>query len=119
MDLESFVREHQFVAPEGHSVPDSVNTCTFTCPICGMEHLPREDLLAHVDEKHSSEPPSSLQRPCPICCTLPIGGTTDRYRDVVAHLKERHRFDYDHFTDFEESEEEMIQRAIAQSLRDL
>lgn len=48
---------------------------------------------------------------------MPWGDPTYVSRDLVAHLRLRHRCDYTVLTDFEADEEAMFNRAIGESLR--
>lgn len=56
---------------------------------------------------------------CPICKVLPwVDDPTEEHVDIYDHFMSDHQFDYDYFADFNMNEEEMLQRALDQSLYD-
>ena len=58
-------------ASRASAAPVPPNRSTFSCPFCDERHLPRADLLRHLQHKHGG----MHGRPgvCPVCAAMPWG----------------------------------------------
>ena len=85
------------------SAASAPNRSTFSCPFCDATHLPREQLVQHLQAEH----PDCHGRPavCPICAAMPWGDPNQVSGNLLQHMVVRHRFDYDSTTDFAQDEE--------------
>lgn len=89
-----------------------VNRNTFTCPCCKSQNLSREGLINHVKNYHPHD-----QGVCPICLCQPWGDP-NYITHLYGHLIKRHKFDYDTTVDYNESEDDVLQRVLKESLKD-
>ena len=107
--------------------PDAyVNRATFACPLCvaaGVAetddhpgcHLDPIALLRHLETYHRDDSDSSLAAVCPVCASMPWGDPSRVCRDVIAHVRLRHRFDVARFADVEADEEEVMRLVMERS----
>jgi len=58
-------------ASRAATAPAAPNRSTFACPFCDQRHMPRADLLRHLQNKHGD----MHGRPavCPVCAAMPWG----------------------------------------------
>ncbi|GBG27869.1 E3 ubiquitin-protein ligase RNF114 [Hondaea fermentalgiana] len=93
------------------------NRSTFKCPFpdCPADHMDGKDLCAHFDTVH---PGASCAAICPVCVTMPWGDPNYISRDVVGHIRLRHKFTYDEYVDYQEAgdEDAILQAVLRQSL---
>ena len=73
--------------------------------------MDRAALLKHFESKHRRAPGV-----CPICAVMPWGDANYVSQDLYGHMKLRHKFDYDTYTDFAEQEEAMLRKVMEDSL---
>mmetsp|Transcript_66891 Transcript_66891/g.217560 ORF Transcript_66891/g.217560 Transcript_66891/m.217560 type:complete len:304 (-) Transcript_66891:249-1160(-) len=98
--------------------PAAPNRSTFACPFCEEKNLTTQALLEHCEHSHAPQSArGTLSAVCPICMAMPWGDPSYVSRDLVSHLKTRHRCDYTTLTDFDADEEAMFERAMAASMR--
>ena len=96
------------------------NRSTFGCPFatngCAAQNLDLQGLINHLRQNHQNE--TNKSGVCPICVTMPWGDPTYICSDVIAHINRRHKFDYNEFVNYEESQDEdaVLQAVLAQSL---
>jgi hypothetical protein len=88
----------------------SVNRSTFTCSICKVANLDREGLIKHVKTSHKND-----TAVCPICICQPWGDP-NYVTHLYGHLIKRHNFDYDTTVDYNESEDDVLQRVLQESM---
>jgi hypothetical protein len=104
-----------------------VNRSTFTCPVCVREggistgaedhpgcHLDADALLRHLDVAHDAAV-SPVRAVCPVCVAQPWGDPSIAVRDLAAHVRWRHGFEYAAYVDVEEDEEDALRRALEAS----
>ena len=107
-----------------------VNRSTFTCPVCVREgaistgaedhpgcHLDADALLRHLDVAHDAAV-SPVRAVCPVCVAQPWGDPSIAVRDLAAHVRWRHGFEYAAYVDVEEDEEDALRRALEASAAD-
>ena len=119
-----------------------VNRTTFACPLCVAAgaaetddhpgcHLDPIALLRHLETYdhggRSDDPdvssvtsgparrPSSFAAVCPVCVSMPWGDPSFVCRDIVAHVRLRHRYDIARFADVEADEDEALRLAMRRS----
>ena len=88
-----------------------VNRSTFHCPLCSERNMDRSALLQHFESSHQG-----TAGVCPVCAVMPWGDPNYVSRDLFGHMRLRHKFDYDTYTDFAEQEEEMLRKVMEDSL---
>ena len=79
--------------------------------MCEERNLDRAALLQHFQGSHKG-----CSGVCPICAVMPWGDPNYVSQDLNGHMKMRHKFDYDTYTDFAEQEDEILRKAIEDSL---
>lgn len=90
-----------------------VNRSTFKCPNCDLKNFVRETLITHIEENHGKAPGV-----CPICVAMPWGDPNIQTENLLGHLKHRHKYDVDTYTDFAMDDEEILRRVLEESLAD-
>ena len=73
--------------------------------------MDRGALLTHFESNHVA-----AVGICPICAVMPWGDPNYVSQDLCGHMRLRHKFDYDTYTDFAEQEEEMLRKVMEDSL---
>mmetsp|Transcript_147351 Transcript_147351/g.473489 ORF Transcript_147351/g.473489 Transcript_147351/m.473489 type:complete len:382 (+) Transcript_147351:111-1256(+) len=96
--------------------PAVPNRSTFKCPLCDERNLTQQDLLKHCENIHAKKARGPTPAVCPICASLPWGDPEYPSRDFLSHIQLRHGFDYAVVTDFEADEEDMMERALRDSM---
>ena len=97
-----------------------VNRSTFNCPLCSAQHLDRVGFLEHLNTHHEKEEAGV----CPICACQPYGDpdyVSPSKREIEwlglrDHVNKRHQFDLEEHGDFEEDEDEALQRILLESM---
>lgn len=69
------------------------NRWTFNCPACDKINLERKELVEHFSNLHKR-----FSGVCPICASMPWGDASYVSSNLAAHLKTRHKMDYDTLT---------------------
>lgn len=87
-----------------------VNRTTFKCPSCKKMHLTREKLLVHYS-RHAGR-----AGVCPICAVMPWNNSSHSQGDLFRHLNRTHQYDFETYTDYSLTEEEMLARVLEESL---
>mmetsp|Transcript_12502 Transcript_12502/g.20230 ORF Transcript_12502/g.20230 Transcript_12502/m.20230 type:complete len:210 (-) Transcript_12502:64-693(-) len=102
---------------ERRGQPQVTNRSTFRCPFPGCEgnHMDCTDLIRHFDLVH---PGQTFDGVCPICLSMPWGNPNYISRNLVGHIKLRHKFEYNEYVDYQESSNEaaVLQAVLAQSM---
>jgi hypothetical protein len=91
-------------------VKSTVNRSTFNCSICDQKNLDREALIKHVAKNHKN-----IEAVCPICICQPWGDPS-YITHLHGHLAKRHKFDYDTTVDYNEQEDDVLQRVLMESM---
>eukprot|EP00357_Protocruzia_adherens_P034563 CAMPEP_0115038236 /NCGR_PEP_ID=MMETSP0216-20121206/43291_1 /TAXON_ID=223996 /ORGANISM="Protocruzia adherens, Strain Boccale" /LENGTH=143 /DNA_ID=CAMNT_0002418603 /DNA_START=265 /DNA_END=696 /DNA_ORIENTATION=+ len=89
----------------------SINRSTFTCPSCQTKNLDRAGLIEHFGQKHRGG--SGV---CPICTSQPWGDQNYVSNDLLGHMKMRHKFDYDTYTDYDLDDDAILQQVLQESM---
>jgi len=93
---------------------NSINRSTFTCPLCAQKNFDRKGLIEHIEGSHDKHHKPAV---CPICVSQPWGDPNYKSKDILGHLKLRHAFDYDTYTDYDFDDDQILQQVIAQSVK--
>jgi hypothetical protein len=96
------------------------NRATFACPLCpagapASLHLDCAALVAHVNAAHAQDPRPAV---CPVCAAMPWGDSAYVSRHFVQHVGLRHRFEYGAFTAYDEDDDAIMRRVLAESARE-
>ena len=87
----------------------------YRCTLCSDGGLlDRASMVAHLEEVHAG-----ASGVCPICVAHPWGDARIRTRDVAAHARHRHAFEYGEFVAFEllsDGDDNQVARALEESL---
>ena len=129
-DSDHDERQHRRRSLDPSSASGYVNRSTFTCPVCVREgaistgaedhpgcHLDADALLRHLDVAHDAAV-SPVRAVCPVCVAQPWGDPSIAVRDLAAHVRWRHGFEYAAYVDVEEDEEDALRRALEASAAD-
>jgi len=92
------------------------NRQTFKCPYCTQCNLTLDGLRGHCNQLH---PLGEKQVVCPVCASMPWGDPEQPSIDFIGHLNLRHKFEYDNYVDLNASEEDMVEKALADSINQL
>ena len=84
-----------------------MNRSTFNCSLCQAKNLERKGLLEHVNKNHKSRPGV-----CPICVAQPYGDPSYVSQNLVSHMKQRHQFDIDTYTDYDLDDDVILQQVL-------
>jgi hypothetical protein len=87
-----------------------VNRSTYGCPFCPLKDYVRETLISHIEETHGE-----VAGVCPICVVMPWGDPNIQSENLLGHLKHRHKYDVDTYTDFAIDDEEILRRVLEES----
>jgi len=87
-----------------------VNRATFKCPFCAEKNFVRETLITHIEQHHGRQ-----AGVCPICVAMPWGDPNIVSDNLLSHLKHRHKYDVDTYTDFAMDDEEILRRVLEES----
>lgn len=98
--------------------PQMPNRSTFKCPFpdCEAANMDGKDLCNHFETAHKNSTCSAV---CPVCVSMPWGDPNYVSRDIVNHIRLRHRFTYDEYVDYQEADDEdaILQAVLKQSLQ--
>jgi len=88
---------------------ETVNRVTFTCPVCKTSNLERAALVDHIVSQHPHQ-----KGVCPICVAQPWGDP-NYVTTLSSHLKLRHKYDYDTYTDYDKEDDAILRQVMEQS----
>lgn len=91
-------------------ITEVANRSTFKCPFCPLKNFVRETLIEHIGKKHGKR--SGV---CPICVAMPWGDPNIRCDNLHAHMKHRHKYDVDTYTDFGMEDDEILRKVLEES----
>eukprot|EP00320_Phaeocystis_rex_P006765 CAMPEP_0119086164 /NCGR_PEP_ID=MMETSP1178-20130426/136702_1 /TAXON_ID=33656 /ORGANISM="unid sp, Strain CCMP2000" /LENGTH=238 /DNA_ID=CAMNT_0007069273 /DNA_START=32 /DNA_END=748 /DNA_ORIENTATION=+ len=103
-------------ASRAAAAPAAPNRSTFACPFCDARHMPRADLLRHLQKEHGEM--YGQPAVCPVCAAMPWGDPSYRSPNLLQHMMMRHQFDYAETADFGRSEDDVLNEVLRQSLTD-
>lgn len=89
---------------------ETANRSTFTCPFCSIKNFVRETLISHIESTHDEG--SGV---CPICVAMPWGDPNIECSNLLGHLKHRHKYDVDTYTDFGMEDDDILRRVLEES----
>jgi hypothetical protein len=88
------------------------NRYTFSCPFCTEKNFDLDNLTKHCNGLHSNENQSKV---CPVCKAMPWGNENQISSNFMLHLNVRHKFEYDHYVDFNMDEEISLKSVLQKS----
>lgn len=96
------------------SASDSVQRL-YCCPYCPLADLSDILLVNHCLREHFLDLRPAV---CPICSSMPWGDPNYHSRNLINHLRLRHRVSYSQFMDEDEEEDVLFCLAIHNSVQD-
>ena len=88
------------------------NRQTFDCTLCQQKNLDRKGYIKHIKQTHPRQ-----KGVCSICKCQPWGDP-NYITNILEHINKRHKFDYDTMVDYNNDEDEVLQRVLQESLND-
>ena len=94
--------------------PDKVqkNRQTFDCTLCSQKNLDRVGYIEHIKKSHPN-----ATGVCSICKCQPWGDPNYKTH-ILGHINLRHKFDYDTVVDYNDNEDEILQKVLLESMND-
>ena len=88
------------------------NRQTFDCTLCKQKNLDRVGYIDHIQKFHPND-----RGVCSICKCQPWGDPNYKTH-IMGHINLRHRFDYDTVVDYNDEEDDILQRVLMESMND-
>ena len=88
------------------------NRQTFDCTLCSQKNFDRVGYIDHITKFHPND-----RGVCSICKCQPWGDPNYKTH-IMGHINIRHRFDYDTVVDYNEDEDDILQRVLLESMND-
>ena len=88
------------------------NRQTFDCTLCSMKNFDRVGYIDHIKKRHPNE-----RGVCAICKCQPWGDPNYKTH-IYGHINVRHKFDYDTVVDYNDNEDDVLQRVLLESMND-
>ena len=94
--------------------PDKVgkNRQTFDCTLCNDKNFDRVGYIDHIQKRHPND-----MGVCAICKCQPWGDPNYKTH-ISGHINIRHRFDYDTVVDYNDDEDQILQKVLMESMND-
>ena len=94
--------------------PDKIgkNRQTFDCTLCKEKNFDRVGYIDHIAKKHPND-----RGVCAICKCQPWGDPNYKTH-IYGHINIRHRFDYDTVVDYNDDEDQILQKVLMESMND-
>ena len=94
--------------------PDKVgkNRQTFDCTLCNEKNFDRVGYIDHIKNRHPND-----RGVCAICKCQPWGDPNYKTH-IYGHINVRHKFDYDTVVDYNDDEDQILQKVLMESLND-
>ena len=74
--------------------------------------MDRKQILEHVNKRHKGQPAV-----CPICIVQIYGDPNYVSSSLSSHLNARHQYDLDTYTEYENEDDEILRKALEESMR--
>ena len=88
------------------------NRQTFDCTLCTKKNFDRVGYINHIKQSHPKD-----RGVCSICKCQPWGDPNYKTH-ILGHINIRHKFDYDTVVDYNDDEDEILKKVLAESLND-
>ena len=88
------------------------NRQTFDCTLCNEKNFDRVGYIDHIGKKHPND-----RGVCAICKCQPWGDPNYKTH-IYGHINIRHKFDYDTVVDYNDDEDQILQKVLMDSLND-
>ena len=88
------------------------NRQTFDCTLCKEKNFDRVGYINHIQNRHPND-----RGVCSICKCQPWGDPNYKTH-IYGHINLRHKFDYDTVVDYNDDEDQILQKVLAESLKD-
>ena len=88
------------------------NRQTFDCTLCSEKNFDRVGYIDHIAKKHRND-----RGVCAICKCQPWGDPNYKTH-IYGHINMRHKFDYDTVVDYNDDEDQILQKVLMESLND-
>ena len=88
------------------------NRQTFDCTLCTKKNFDRLGYIDHIKQIHPND-----RGVCSICKCQPWGDPNYKTH-ILGHINIRHNFDYDTVVDYNNEEDEILQRVLLESMND-
>ena len=94
--------------------PDKVgkNRQTFDCTLCNEKNFDRVGYIDHIKNRHPND-----RGVCAICKCQPWGDPNYKTH-IYGHINVRHKFDYDTVVDYNDDEDQILQKVLMESMND-
>ena len=88
------------------------NRQTFDCTLCNDKNFDRVGYIDHITNRHRTQ-----RGVCAICKCQPWGDPNYKTH-IYEHINLRHRFDYDTVVDYNDDEDQILQKVLMESMND-
>ena len=88
------------------------NRQTFDCTLCKEKNFDTVGYIDHIKRRHPND-----RGVCAICKCQPWGDPNYKTH-ILGHLNLRHNFDYDTVVDYNDDEDQILQKVLMESMND-
>jgi len=88
------------------------NRQTFDCTLCNAKNFDRVGYIDHIGKRHPND-----MGVCAICKCQPWGDPNYKTH-IFGHINIRHKFDYDTVVDYNDDEDQILQKVLMESMND-